>query len=87
MNDDLDKLFIGLCQSKLKLNIDKTKVMILTNRDFKKNDINIYINGSRLQIEDEIKYLGVYIDNKLKFDKNTNILCKKLGHKISVLSG
>lgn len=86
LNEDLERLYLRLCQNKLKLNVDKTKVMIITNKIFNKDEVNIFINGSQLTIENEIKYLGVHIDNKLKFDKNTNNLCKKLGQKISVLS-
>ena len=85
LNEDLSNLFVGLCQNKLKLNVNKTKVMILSNKNFKKTDVNIYINGTRLTIEDEIKYLGVYLDSKLKLDKNTNNLCKKLGQQINIL--
>lgn len=48
--------------------------------------MNISINGSRLKIEHEIKYLGVIFDDKLKFEKNTSHLCKKLGQKLSVIS-
>lgn len=43
------------------------------------------MNGQRLEIEHEMKYLGIYLDDKLKLDKNTNNLCKELGQKMSVL--
>lgn len=34
--------------------------MIITNKNFEKNDVvSMFINGSRLEIEDEIKYGGV----------------------------
>lgn len=37
------------------------------------------IDGTRLDIESEIKYLGVIIDDKLSFDKNIGHVCKKTG--------
>lgn len=86
INDDLSRLFNKLCQNKLKLNVDKTKVMIISNKKIDRNNVNIFINGSRLEIENEIKYLGIIIDDKLRFDKNNDYLCKKIGKKVNVLS-
>lgn len=86
LNEDLSRLFEKLCQNKLKLNVDKTKVMILTNKKIDRNNVNIFINGSKLTIESEIKYLGIVIDDKLKFDRNTDYLCKKIGKKVNVIS-
>lgn len=43
------------------------------NKDFFKkkfhNDINRFIDGSRLANEKEMKYLDIFIDNKLKFEE------------------
>lgn len=86
LNEDLEILFRKLCQNKLKLNVNKTKVMVISNKTLNHNNINIAINNQKLEIENEIKYLGVMIDDKLKFDKNTNCLCKKLGQKVNTLN-
>lgn len=86
LNEDLNRLFDKLCQIKLKLNVDKTKAMIITNKTIDRSNIDIFINGTRLEIEREIKYLGVIIDDQLKFDKNIEYVCKKVGKKTGVLS-
>lgn len=87
MNDDLNRLYHKICQNKLKLNIIKTKAMVITRkRNINVEDVNIMIAGSRLEIVDCIKYLGVYIDNRLKFDKNIDNVCTKVGRKVGVLS-
>lgn len=86
INEDLILLYDKLCQYKLKLNVEKTKVVVITNKKIEKNNINIFMNGTRLDIESEIKYLGVIIDNELKFDKNIDHVCKKIGIKVNVLS-
>lgn len=86
INDDLTRLYDVICQNKLKLNVDKTKVMIISNKQIDKNNVNIFIDNCRLEIENEIKYLGVILDDKLKFDKNTDYLCKKIGKKTNVIS-
>ena len=86
INHDLDLIYTKLCQNKLKLNVTKTKVMIITNKKIDRSNINIYINGTRLDIENEIKYLGVVIDDKLNFEKNINNVCKKVGQKVNVMN-
>lgn len=86
LNEDLNILFNKLCQNKLKLNVDKTKVMIITNKKVDRNNVNIYIGSTRLEIEKEIKYLGVIIDDGLKFEANIDHVCKKIGKKVNVLS-
>lgn len=86
INEDLNTLFIKLCQNKLKLNLDKTKVMVITNKKIDIRNIHIEINGSKLEIESEIKYLGVVIDDKLKFDRNVSQKCSKIGQKLNVLN-
>lgn len=43
LNEDLKILFDVLCQHKLKINIDKTKAMVITNKKINRENINIYI--------------------------------------------
>ncbi len=45
----------------------------------------IEINGTNIQCEKEVKLLGITIDEKLKFDKHLNIICKKATQQINVI--
>ncbi len=45
----------------------------------------IEINGTNIPCEKEVKLLGITIDEKLKFDKHINIICKKEGQQINVM--
>merc|ERR1712212_1409681 len=67
VNTELDKVFVWLASNKLTLNIKKSKFMLVTN---KQNipDFCVKINDSPLEICKSYKYLGVVIDNKLKWD-------------------
>ncbi len=47
----------------------------LTNKDETLKFIEI--NGTNIPCEKEVKLLGITIDEKLKFDKYVNIICKK----------
>ena len=47
--------------------------------DFRRNPpapINATVNGEIVQIVDSYKYLGTIIDNKLTFERNTDMLIK-----------
>lgn len=87
MNEDLGRLYDKICQNRLKLNVNKTKAMIITNRRIiDMSNVNIKVAGSRIQIEKCIKYLGVFIDDKLRFRDNILNVCAKTGRKVGVLS-
>ena len=78
INADLDLLYNVINQNKLKLNIDKTKMIIITNNNnINKNEIDIKINSEKLNIEKEIKHLGIIIDDKLNFNANIDYMAKK----------
>lgn len=55
----------------------QTESMIISSQNINKDETNIYINGHRLDIEDNIKYLSVIIDDKLQFSGNIDYLCLK----------
>jgi hypothetical protein len=84
MNDDLVSLFQWLAWNKLKLNVQKTKYMVIT---FKKNvpvDLfKVKIGDTNLECVKNMKYLGVVIDIKLKFNKNMEMRQKKISKKIN----
>lgn len=86
MNYDLNTMYNKLCQNKLKLNVSKTKVMVITNRTIDRSNVDIFMNGTRLDIESEMKYLGIIIDDKLTFGRNISYVCKKVGQRVNVLN-
>ena len=66
---------IQWCQDNfLVLNVTKTKEMIV---DFRQQAIcryPIFINSEIVEIVETYKYLGIIIDDKLKWDRNTDLL-------------
>ena len=71
--------FVNWCdRSFLLLNTSKTKDMVI---DFRRKQPGspppTYIKGSSIEVVDHYKYLGTVIDNKLKFDINTDAICRK----------
>lgn len=84
LNQDLETLSQWLQLNKLKLNIQKTKYMILGKHNVN-TQYDIHIHGESLERVSVFKYLGVTIDDKLKFHEHVKILVSKMSSKIGVL--
>ena len=66
---------------KLKLNEMKTKCMIFGGQ----SDIPILMNGQRIDVVDEFKYLGIIVNFNLNFKSNVQYFIKKIAKKVSLL--
>lgn len=96
MNEALDNMNEWLKVNKLKINIDKTKCMVLTssertckkyfNNNGEVSSICIKINGRALDTVEEFKYLGVIIDQHLKLNTHVQNVAMKLRRKTGFLS-
>jgi hypothetical protein len=62
----------------------KSKVMLIT-RKRNTESINIYINNRRLEIVKEMKYLGIYFDNRLTFNTHIKYLAENSTKLIHML--
>jgi len=69
----------------MQFNEIKSKTMLIT-RKRNTESINIYINNRRFEIVNEMKYLGIYFDNRLTYnthikylDENSTKLIHMLG--------
>ncbi len=69
---------------KLVLNVEKTKCMLFSNsRTSLENSIVLQTSqGSQVTSVSEYKYLGIIIDNKLRFSSHIKYLSKKLKKKL-----
>ena len=70
--------FVSWCdEAFLQLNVTKTKDMCIDFRLSAPATESSVINGQAVEMVTTYKYLGTIIDNRLKFDSNTEMLCKK----------
>lgn len=70
--------FILWCENAfLQLNVTKTKDMCIDFRRSPPAPQNSVVKGEAVEIVSNYKYLGTVIDNNLKFNCNTEALCKK----------
>jgi hypothetical protein len=93
VNNDLECLNDWFKCNKLKLNVTKTQCMIIACSKVKINNLlriypecKIILDGSVIEYTKNVKYLGVYIDEELKFNDHVNIMLKKISKKLGYLS-
>jgi hypothetical protein len=80
---DLDHLSEWLEFKKLKVNVQKTNFMLFTNKSMV--NVRLFMDGQSVERVSSLKYLGVVIDEKLKFQHHLNFVSKKAGKKFGVL--
>lgn len=86
INQDLESLSLWLRQNKLKLNVQKTKYMLIGRKSVNTIDQpTIQIDNEQIERVNEFKYLGILIDEKLIFDKHINNIVKKTAMRIGIL--
>ena len=68
-----------LSANKLSLTISRTKCMLFQNTQNQiLNHEKIILHGNKIEKVDHFKFLGIWIDKKLNWEKNTYEKCKKL---------
>ena len=78
MNNELDILTDWFRANKLSLNVSKTNFMLFTNSNHNKT-YSLQLAGQQITQSQCVKFLGMHIDNCLKWDKHI----KKMKQKIS----
>ena len=63
---------------KLTISYKKSCFTLVTNKQIVTSNFKICINQNLISITDNVKYLGVYVDNKLSWKTHINNLCFKL---------
>jgi len=74
--------------NKLKMNAGKTKFMVVRSirKELRGKIVVKCLDGSEIEQVELMKYLGVIIDDKLRFSDHCDYMLKKIGKKISFLN-
>jgi len=83
-NSDLAKIENWAKDNKMQFNETKSKAMLIS-RKRNTEGINIYINNRKLEMVKEMKYLGIYFDNRFTFNKHIANLAENSANLIHML--
>ena len=83
LQNSLNELYKWYKNNRLKINVDKTKVMLLKSSSSDK--LNIFIENHQIEQVKSIRYLGVEVDENLSWKQHIDKLCKSLSFKIHFL--
>lgn len=90
MNSSLEMINTYLSTNKLKLNITKTKAMILTTpykyRNIEIEQCTVSIENNIIEFVTEFKYLGFMLDNFLSFNSHFSYVYRKICKKLFFFS-
>ena len=87
IRDDVHSTSQWLNLNKLTLNTKKTKFMVFGSKTRLRlcDDIPILINGDIIERVTEFKYLGIYLDETLNFDKHIKYVHNKASDKLGAI--
>ena len=85
VNEEMSKIYALVNASRSPLNIDKTHFMLFTPKNFSHCADAIVINQIKIQEIKEAKFLGVIINNKLKWSAHIMCISKKIANGIGIL--
>ena len=88
INHELKLVSKWMNLNKLSLNTDKTKLIIFHSKQklLDTDDLSIKLNGKKLELNDNVKYLGMFLDKHLSWDYHINQLSKKLSRANGIIS-
>lgn len=80
MKNDIELISNWFQDNNLKLNVSKTKILVIDNHNNEnlKHFLGINFNGELIKREKSIKYLGLIIDEKLTWNDHVKLLKNKL---------
>ena len=71
--------------NRLSINVEKSYSMIVTNRILPDHPLTVVLNENPLIMQESVLFLGMHLDNKLKFGVHINSVCKKVSKSIGIL--
>ena len=81
---ECNKVLEWLIANKLIINLNKTFIMVFTNRK-RQGNISIDINNHAINEIDERKFLGIMLDNKLKWQSHIKHISNKISKSVAIL--
>ena len=85
LNTELNHIERWLNANKLTINVKKTQYMLFHRARIKSDGINIIINNNTIQCTKSTKFLGIIIDDKLKWTEHISHVRNTISKSIGIL--
>ena len=85
-NEELSKFSDWTISNRLTVNTEKTHTFLVSNRTTPVVLPQVIMNRETLVCEKNIKYLGITIDSKLKFDVHIRLICAKVSKSVGIMN-
>ena len=79
VENELRKVNECLNANRLSLNADKTSIMLFTHSRVDRNSISIRLGNKMIKQVRSVKFLGIYLDDRLNFNEHVSYLSKTVG--------
>ena len=84
LNRELDSVLNWTVSNKLSLNVEKTEMVIVSNKKTTHSNNQIMLGGEFIEYNDECVFLGVKIDNRLNFSNHIKYVANKLSKNTGI---
>ena len=71
--------------NRLSINTSKTNFIYVSNRKYQTVPININLNNDVICQKTNVKFLGTFIEDKLKFKPHIEYICKKISKSLGII--
>ena len=85
-NSELDSIHQWTISNRLSLNVNKTFAMTFSNRLHDVSDYHVKLNNVTIEHCTNGIFLGVIVDNSLKFDHYIDEICSKLSISVGIIN-
>ena len=88
LNEDMKNVCKWFRANRLKLNVDKTQLLVIYPNKMRDrfDNINIFVQGRHVQRESHIKVLGVHLEENLKWAKHIQIMLRNVKYQYRAYS-
>ena len=88
INLELNKVYDWLCANKLSVNVKKTKFMVFhsTKKCIENKIPNLTLNNSQLQKVSEFNFLGITLNENMKWQSHINRISNKMSRYIGIIN-
>ena len=86
LNRELSNVQEWIGKNRVTVNVEKTELMIISNKNTNHNNNQIIFNDEYLKFTDCSMFLGLKLDSKLKFAGHISHICGKIAKNIGIFS-